>query len=155
MVTLAALPEWHQMTESNLQVGLETLDLAWEEPQRLVHAIEEDPSQRGAAKTAMMQHLVKVLEDDYTELKGSQCLQIESRPKSPGTLAKQEEEHINHLPHCFAANLAFYQEQLELAQQAQDLTSRVYEEAKADGDPEVEQFLQICDQCDRWLEHRE
>ena len=44
---------------------------------------------------------------------------------------------------------------MELAGQAQDLISKVYEEAKADGDPEVDQFLQLHDQCVRWLGHWE
>ena len=43
-----------QMTESDLQVGLEILDLIWKEPQRLLMAIEEDPSQMGATETAIL-----------------------------------------------------------------------------------------------------
>ena len=44
MVAQAAFLEQHQMTESDLQVGLEVLDLVQEEPQRLLMAMEEDPS---------------------------------------------------------------------------------------------------------------
>ena len=62
-----------------------------------------------------------------------------------GTLVEHREEHPNHLSHCSTANLAFYWEQMELAWQAQDLASKVYEEAKVDDNPEVYQFLQLCD----------
>ena len=62
-----------------------------------------------------------------------------------GTLVEHREEPTDCLPCCSAANLAFYQEQLELAQQVLDLTNWVYEEAKVDGNPEVEQFQQIRD----------
>ena len=61
----------------------------------------------------------------------------ERRQKSPETSAAHKEECTNHLPQCPAANLAFYQEQLELAKQAVDLANSVYEEAKEDDDLEV------------------
>ena len=75
------------------------------------------------------------------------------RTPSPGedTLVEHWEEHTDHLPYCSATNLAFYQEQMGLAWQAQDLTSKVYKEAKADGNPEVDQLLQHCDQHARVL----
>ena len=38
---------------------------------------------------------------------------------------------------CSVADLTFYTEQIELAQQAWDLTNKVYEEAKVDGNPKV------------------
>ena len=72
------------------------------------------------------------------------------------TLTEDWEEHPDHLPCCSTANLA-YQEQIELAQQSQDLTSKVYQEAKEDGDPEVDQFLWFHDRhagqlgCWKWL----
>ena len=52
-------PEQHQMTENNLQAGLEVLGLVYEEPERLLMAMEEDPSQWGAPETAIMWQLVK------------------------------------------------------------------------------------------------
>ena len=170
-----ALLEQLQMNETDLQMGLEILDPVQKEPQSLLMAIEEDPSQRGATKTAMMQQLGKALEDDYIKLKSNLCLLgcqtstgracrreahqsvsppnmgpaasalIKGRLPSLRTLVEHKEEHTDHLPHCSTTNLAFYQEQMELAQQARDLTHRVYKEAEADGNPEVEQFLQLCD----------
>ena len=61
MVAWAALPKQHQMTERDLQTGLEILDLVQKEPQSILMVMEEDPPWRGAAETAMMQQLVKAL----------------------------------------------------------------------------------------------
>ena len=47
--SLVALPKQHQMTESNLQAGLEVLGLVHKEPQRLLMAMEEDLSQWGGS----------------------------------------------------------------------------------------------------------
>ena len=71
LVTWATLPGQHQMTEGDLQVGVEILDLVQREPQCLLKAMEEDTSQRGTAKMATVQQLVKALEDDHVELKGN------------------------------------------------------------------------------------
>ena len=79
------------MAESDLQAGLEVLGLVYEEPQRLLMAMEEDVP----PKMAMMQQLVKALEDDYTELKGSQyLLKCQTPMKGHG-----REKHINQHPH--------------------------------------------------------
>ena len=59
------------MTEGDFQVGLEILDLVQVEPQCLLTAMEEDTSQRETVKMAMMQHLIKALQDDYVELKSN------------------------------------------------------------------------------------
>ena len=40
MVTQAILPKQHQMTERDLHMGLVILDLVWEEPKRLLLAME-------------------------------------------------------------------------------------------------------------------
>ena len=54
VVSQTTLQAQHQMMEGDLQTGMEILDLVQEEPQRLLMAIEEDLSQRGAVETAMM-----------------------------------------------------------------------------------------------------
>ena len=54
MVAQATLPGQHQLTEGDLQVGLEILDWAQVEPQCLLTAMEEDTSHRGTVKMAMV-----------------------------------------------------------------------------------------------------
>ena len=69
MVGWPTLPEQHQMTEGDLQVGLEILNLVQVEPWCLLTAMERDTSQRRTVKMAMMWQLVKALQDDYIKLK--------------------------------------------------------------------------------------
>ena len=73
-VAWTAFPEQHQVTEGNIKAGLQVLGLVYIELQRLLMAREENPSQWEAPETALTGKLVKALEDDYTELKGSQYL---------------------------------------------------------------------------------
>ena len=121
-------------------------------------AMEEDTSQRGTTKMAMVQQLVTALEHDYIKLKGNLHLlwhwasagrpegeedssAIVSGPSipteterrlvpletpSPGedTWVEDLEKPTYHLPHCSAANLAFYLEWMELAQQPKTSPAR-------------------------------
>ena len=50
MVNQATLPKQHQITERDLQTGLENPDLVWKEPQSLFMAMEEDPSWEGSCQ---------------------------------------------------------------------------------------------------------
>ena len=96
LVTWAALPKQHPMTECDLQAGLEVLGLVYEEPWRLLMAMEEDLSQQGAPETAMMWQLVKALEDDYTKLKVSQYLLKHVKPQWEGhSRQKQANWHLH------------------------------------------------------------
>ena len=54
VVVQAFLPGQHQVTEGDLQVGLGILDLVQVEPKCLLTAMEEDLSQRGTLKMAMV-----------------------------------------------------------------------------------------------------
>ena len=60
------------MMKRDIQAGLEIL--VYDEPIRLLMGRDEDPIQRGTLETAMLYQLIKAMEDDYTKLKGSQCL---------------------------------------------------------------------------------
>ena len=59
MVTKAALQEQHQMTECDIQARLEVLCLVYEEPQRLLMAMEEDPSQQAPLKQQQCNSLLR------------------------------------------------------------------------------------------------
>ena len=90
MVTQATLPGQHQMTEGDLQMGLEILDLVQVEPQCLLTAMEEDTSQRETV--AMMSLVVKALQYDYVELKGNlHLLQYQA-------LAGRPQKRMTHQP---------------------------------------------------------
>ena len=83
------------MTESDLQLGLKVLGLVYEEPQRLLTTMEEDLSQQGVPEMAMMQQLVKALEDDYTELKGCH-ISLNVKSKQEGhRRGKQANQHLH------------------------------------------------------------
>ena len=60
-------------------------------------------------------------------------------------------EHTNCLPHCSTASLAFYWEQMKLAKQSWNLISRLYREAKVDGDQKLNSFhTSVTDVLDGW-----
>ena len=61
IVTQATLPEQHQITDSNLQAGLEVPGLVYKEPWRLLTAKEEDPFQQGALKQPWCNSLLRPL----------------------------------------------------------------------------------------------
>ena len=52
MVAWVTLPGQHHMTEGDLQVGVEILDLVQMDPQCLLTAMKEDTFQRRTAKMA-------------------------------------------------------------------------------------------------------
>ena len=89
MVAQAAFLEQHPMMERDIEAGLEILGLVYEEPQRLLMAMEGNPFQTGALEMAMMWQPSKALGDDYTKLKGSQyLLKHQTPPRGPGEEAK-------------------------------------------------------------------
>ena len=54
MGSWASLPEQHQVIKGDLQMGLDILDLVWDESQSLLMAMEEDFCQTEATETAMI-----------------------------------------------------------------------------------------------------
>ena len=60
--------------ERDIQARLEILGLSYKQPQRLLPVMDEEPYQKGTPEMVRMWQLVKAMEDDFTELKGSQYL---------------------------------------------------------------------------------
>ena len=54
LVAQASLSKQHPVTKRDIQAGLEILGLVYDEPQRLLMAMDKDPSQRGTPEMTTM-----------------------------------------------------------------------------------------------------
>ena len=74
MTAWASLPEQHQMTKDKPPGGIGSPRPHLGRSPKTTHGHGGRSLPEGSPHTAMMQQLLKGLEDDYTKLKGSQCL---------------------------------------------------------------------------------